>query len=142
MGDETQLVVRRTDNVEPLDLEEFSWKLRVRQLTLDDFDALIAMQQKCFPGMQPWGRDQIESQLAIFPKGQLCIECDGQLVASSSSLILDYDPKLAWHDWKAIADGGLPAQSQPERGHAVRDRDHGRSRVPGSEVVAATVRCA
>ena len=36
----------------------------------------------------------------------MCIECDGQLVASSSSLILDFDPKLAWHDWKAIADGG------------------------------------
>ena len=55
--------------MEPLDLDEFAWKLRVRQLTLDDFDALIAMQQKCFPGMQPWGRDQIESQLADFPEG-------------------------------------------------------------------------
>ena len=31
---------------------------------MDDFDALVAMQQRCFPGMQPWGREQIESQLA------------------------------------------------------------------------------
>ncbi|MBI2477992.1 MAG: hypothetical protein HYV60_04895 [Planctomycetia bacterium] len=35
--------------MEPLDLAEYEWKIRVRQLTIDDFDALIAMQKKCFP---------------------------------------------------------------------------------------------
>ena len=29
--------------MEPLDLDEFSWNIRVRQLTLDDYDALVAM---------------------------------------------------------------------------------------------------
>ncbi len=93
--------------MEPLDLDDFAWKLQVRQLTIDDFAVLVEMQQKCFPGMYPWSREQIESQLAIFPQGQLCVECDGKLVASSSSLILDYDPKQSWHDWKAVADGGF-----------------------------------
>jgi GNAT superfamily N-acetyltransferase len=64
------------------------------------------MAKKCFPGMQPWGRDQIESQLRIFPEGQLCVEIDGQLAATASSLILEYDPKLEWHNWKAVADSG------------------------------------
>jgi predicted amidohydrolase/GNAT superfamily N-acetyltransferase len=100
--------------VERLDLEEFAWKLRVRPLTIGDFDMLIAVQRKCFPGMANWARDQIESQLAIFPSGQLCIECDGQLVASSSSLILEYDPKLAWHDWKAVSDGGYIRNHNPK----------------------------
>jgi predicted amidohydrolase/GNAT superfamily N-acetyltransferase len=100
--------------IEPLDLEAFAWKIRVRELTLDDYEELVAMQRKCFPGMQPWGRDQIESQLAIFPKGQLCVECDGQLVASSSSLILDFDPKMSWHDWKAVADGGYIRNHNPK----------------------------
>ncbi|MCR9296143.1 MAG: GNAT family N-acetyltransferase, partial [bacterium] len=100
--------------MEPLDLKEFEWKTRVRRLTLDDYDALFDMAQKCFPGMQAWDRSQIESQLAIFPEGQLCVEIDGQLVASSSSLILDYDPKLEWHNWKAVADGGYIRNHRPK----------------------------
>ncbi len=57
---------------------------------------------------------QIESQLAIFPEGQLCVEIDGRLAASSSSLILDYDSTLEWHNWKAIADGGYIRNHKPK----------------------------
>jgi len=90
----------------PIDLTEYEWKINVRQLTLDDFDDLIAMQEKCFPGMQTWERDQIESQIATFPEGQLCVEIDGKLAASSSSLMLNYQSDMSWHDWKKVADGG------------------------------------
>ena len=92
--------------MEPLDLKEYEWKTLVRPLTMDDFDALVEMQQLCFPGMHPWQRDQIESQLRTFPKGQLGVEVDGRLAASSSSLIVNYDDNLAWHDWKKVADNG------------------------------------
>ena len=100
--------------MDPLDLKEFEWKTVVRQLTIDDFDNLIELAKKCFPGMQPWGRDQIESQLAIFPEGQLCVEIDGRLAASSSSLILEYDPSLEWHNWKAVADSGYIRNHKPK----------------------------
>jgi predicted amidohydrolase/ribosomal protein S18 acetylase RimI-like enzyme len=89
-----------------LRLEEFEKKIRLRALSLDDYDALVAMQGRCFPGMIPWGRDQIESQLGIFPEGQLCIEYRGRIVASSNSLIVDYDRFEEWHDWKLVADAG------------------------------------
>jgi predicted amidohydrolase/ribosomal protein S18 acetylase RimI-like enzyme len=92
--------------MEPLDLTEFEWKINVRQLTLDDYEGLSAMAERCFPGMEAWSRDQIESQLSIFPEGQLCVEIDGRLAASSSSLILEYDSTLEWHNWKAVADAG------------------------------------
>ncbi len=93
--------------MEPLDLKEFEWQITVRQLQLDDYDALIAMQQRCFPRMKPWQREQIESQLSIFPQGQMCIEIDGTLAASSASLILEYDPQLEWHNWQAVSDRGF-----------------------------------
>jgi predicted amidohydrolase/ribosomal protein S18 acetylase RimI-like enzyme len=96
-----------------IDLNEFEWKVRVRPLTLDDFDALVKLQLRCFPGMAPWSREQIESQLQVFPEGQLCVECDGQLAASSSSLILDYDPAMEWHNWKAVADSGYIRNHRP-----------------------------
>ena len=37
--------------------------LRLRPMKLDDFDAVVALQLRCFPGMGPWRREQIESQL-------------------------------------------------------------------------------
>ncbi len=89
-----------------LRLEDFEKKIRVRQLTLADYDDLVAMQAKCFPGMLPWGDDQIESQTSIFPEGQLCIEYDGRLVASSNSLVVDYDRYDDWQDWRRVADSG------------------------------------
>lgn len=97
-----------------LDLNEYEWNIKVRQLTLDDLDALLEMQLICFPGMLPWDKSQIESQLTVFPQGQICIECDGKLAASSSSVILDYDPNLKWHDWKETADNGYIRNHDPK----------------------------
>lgn len=101
-------------STERIDLDEYSSDIRLRRLTMDDFDALVAMQQRAFVGMTPWSRDQIQSQLEIFPEGQLCVEVDGKLAASSSSLILRYDPSLEWHNWKAVADDGYIRNHQPK----------------------------
>ena len=100
--------------MEPIDLTEFEWKTAVRPLSVGDYDALVAMQQKCFPGMETWRKEQIESQLAIFPEGQLGVEIDGVLVASSSSLIVEYDPALEWHNWRAVSDDGYIRNHKPK----------------------------
>lgn len=78
-------------DIAQLDLQDFEWNVQIRPLRIGDFDDLIRMQERCFPGMSPWGRDQIESQIAIFPEGQIVIEIDGKLAASSSSLIMQYE---------------------------------------------------
>jgi ribosomal protein S18 acetylase RimI-like enzyme len=97
-----------------LRLADFGKKIRVRGLTLEDFPALVEMQERCFPGMKPWALDQIQSQLEIFPAGQTCIEYNGRVVASSSSLIVDYDLYEAWQDWQHIADRGYIRNHDPE----------------------------
>ena len=89
-----------------LNLEEFESKLVLRKLRMDDFDELIALEEQCFPGAGTWKREHIESQLAIFPEGQFCIEFDGKIVASASSLIVDFGDYDAWHSWGEIADHG------------------------------------
>ncbi|WP_420852606.1 GNAT family N-acetyltransferase [Rubripirellula obstinata] len=83
-------------------------------MRIDDYETLVAIQKKCFGEMEPWGKDQIESQLAQFPEGQLVVECDGRLVASSSCLLLDYDDDLEWHDWKKTADSGYIRNHKPD----------------------------
>jgi len=100
--------------VRKLRLGDFERKIRLRSLTLDDYPALVEMQARCFPGMQTWSRDQIESQLAHFPEGQICLEYQGRLVASSNSLVVEYDRYEEWHDWRRVSDSGLITNHTPD----------------------------
>ncbi|MBX3359484.1 MAG: GNAT family N-acetyltransferase [Phycisphaeraceae bacterium] len=97
---------RLPNPVEPLELAEFETKLSVRNLRPEDFDAIVSLQSRCFPGMTTWGAEQINSQLRTFPEGQFCVEYDGRIVASASSLIVDFERHEHWHDWKIISDSG------------------------------------
>ncbi|MEX1025767.1 MAG: GNAT family N-acetyltransferase [Planctomycetota bacterium] len=97
-----------------LQLEDYEREIILRQLTMEDFDELVAMQSVCFPGMQNWGREQIQSQLQRFPEGQIVIEIDGRIAASSSSLVVDFEDYSAWHDWKVLSDNGSIRNHDPE----------------------------
>ena len=83
----------------------------VRTLKLSDYQAVCDLQIKCFPGMKPWKQDQFESQIEQFPEGQICIEMDGKIVASSSSLIVDFDLYDEWQNWAVIADKNTSYQT-------------------------------
>lgn len=90
-----------------LDLKKFEKNIELRQLTLGDFESVTALQLKCFPGMKPWSKEQFISQISIFPEGQLCLQIQNNIVASSSSLILDFSLYSEWHSWREIADEGF-----------------------------------
>jgi predicted amidohydrolase/GNAT superfamily N-acetyltransferase len=100
--------------MQELNLEEYEGRVILRQIRMEDFDRIVVMQAACFEGMQTWQREQIESQLQIFPEGQLCIEYDGLIVASASSLIVDFDHYHQWHNWREIADNGYIRNHDPE----------------------------
>jgi predicted amidohydrolase/GNAT superfamily N-acetyltransferase len=94
-------------------LENFERRIHVRPMRIEDFDALVQLQLRCFPGMTPWKREQIESQLRIFPEGQIVVEYHGHLVASASCLIVDFARHSAWHNWKEVADSGYIRNHDP-----------------------------
>ncbi|MCA8968328.1 MAG: GNAT family N-acetyltransferase, partial [Planctomycetes bacterium] len=96
-----------------INLEDFETKIVLRNLQIEDFDALIEMQAASFPGMKTWGRDQIESQIERFPEGQFVIEVQGEIVASASSLIVDFESVVDWHDWRRVADDGYIRNHNP-----------------------------
>ncbi len=96
-----------------VDIRDFETKIRTRSLRIEDYDELIELQHLCFPGMEIWGKDQIESQIKIFPEGQICVEYEGELVASSSSLIVDFDLYEDWHNWKNLSDNGYIRNHNP-----------------------------
>lgn len=97
-----------------IDLESFQKKVVVRSIQMDDYDQIVDIQTLCFPGMQPWSREQIASQISIFPEGQICVEYNGKVVASSSSLIIDFDMYGEKHSWFDIADRGMIRNHNPD----------------------------
>jgi len=88
-------------------LKDFEKSIKVRQLILDDYQNIIKLQEKCFPGMKTWTIEQFSSQINIFPEGQIAVEYNGVIVASSSSLIVDFTLYSDWQDWHIIADNGF-----------------------------------
>ncbi len=105
--------VHALPDVSELDLSDFSRQIRTRPLLPSDFEAMVELQRLCFPGMQSWKRAQYLSQLEIFPEGQVCVEYEGVVVASASSVIVAFAEYSAWHDWKEIADDGFIRNHDP-----------------------------
>ncbi|MEJ2635017.1 MAG: GNAT family N-acetyltransferase [Calditrichia bacterium] len=97
-----------------VDFESFQKKIVVRQIQPEDLDQIVQLQLKCFPGMQPWSKPEFQSQLRIFPEGQICVEYEGRIVASSSSLIIDYDLYGERHNWSEISSNGYITNHNPE----------------------------
>ena len=69
-----------------LNLKKFEKNLVLRTLRSSDWEGVTALERLCFPNMEPWTREQFESQLKLFPEGQIGLEYQGKLVASSASL--------------------------------------------------------
>jgi predicted amidohydrolase/ribosomal protein S18 acetylase RimI-like enzyme len=88
-------------------------ELIVRQLRLDDFERVTEIQARCFPGMRPWSREQFASHLQVFPEGQVGLEYGGRLVASASSLILDFGLYDGEHTWAQVTDSGMIRNHNP-----------------------------
>jgi predicted amidohydrolase/ribosomal protein S18 acetylase RimI-like enzyme len=105
-------------------LREFEQKVALRPLRLEDFDQLVEMQRLCFPNMATWTREQIASAIQHFPEGQLCIEYKGKVVASTSSLIVDFDEYSNWHNWREISDNGY-----------IRNHDYSGETMYGIEIM-------
>ncbi|UFU00405.1 bifunctional GNAT family N-acetyltransferase/carbon-nitrogen hydrolase family protein [Radiobacillus kanasensis] len=89
-----------------LDLSQFEKKLIVRNIEEKDINQIIALQLICFPNMEPWKEEHLHSHLKHFPEGQFCVEYDGKIIGSCSSLIVNFDEYDDKHTWDDITDGG------------------------------------
>lgn len=90
---------------------------KIRNYTSTDIPALIRIQQECFPPPFPsdlwWNEEQLQSHLTHFPEGTLCIEVDGKLVGSMTSLLVDFNLNNPYHSWADITDNGYIRTHNP-----------------------------
>lgn len=97
-----------------IDLSKFEKKMIIRNIEMKDIDDIIALQHLCFPGMQPWKPEHLESHLNMFPEGQLCAEYDGEIIGSCSSLLINFDEYDDRHTWDDITDEGYITNHNPD----------------------------
>lgn len=78
----------------------------VRATKSADVVRLLELQQRVYPTIAPWQRDQFAHQLKIFPQGQLVAEMDGRIVGCASALVILWDEWADEHTWKQITAAG------------------------------------
>ncbi|MGK0362336.1 MAG: putative amidohydrolase/ribosomal protein S18 acetylase RimI-like enzyme [Bradymonadia bacterium] len=82
-------------------------RLVVRPLTVDDFDAVVALHARCFPTMDSWTLEEWAAQTRVFPDGQIGVELDGIVVATSSSAIVFAEDYVDPHTYGQASGEGL-----------------------------------
>jgi len=78
-------------------------KLNLRNLVQDDYADIKEMMDIIYPHMGgALPEDLFRKQLEAFPKGQICIEDNGRVVAAAFSLIVDYEKFGDQHTYDQI----------------------------------------
>jgi predicted amidohydrolase/ribosomal protein S18 acetylase RimI-like enzyme len=88
--------------------------LEVRQLRKQDYQAIAALQERCFPEILAWTSEQFDNHLTVFPEGQIGITYEGRIVATSSTLILERASLRPHHSFAEVIPGGLLERHDPE----------------------------
>ncbi|MFC7682184.1 GNAT family N-acetyltransferase [Paenibacillus sp. GCM10028914] len=90
----------------------------IRNYTPADFEELIIIQSETFPPPYPpeqwWNHEQLGNHVSLFPEGALCVEVDGVLAGSITSLIINYDPDEPAHSWAKATDNGYIRSHNPQ----------------------------
>lgn len=83
----------------------------IRNITKNDIPKIVDLQKDSFPDMAAygmiWPSSFLQSHMNIFPEGQLCVEVEGKIVGSASSLIVSLRSDHADHTWYDITGHGL-----------------------------------
>lgn len=89
-------------------------KLLVRNATRDDVPAILALQDRAYPNMDPDTPAMIRGQIANFPEGQFVVEYEGDVVGWCASFIIGEDVAFGPHDWAGITGAGFAARHDPD----------------------------
>ncbi len=81
--------------------------ITLRQMTVADIPAVVALQRRVFPDQLAWSAEELLQHLEIFPEGQLvAVDAESEIVGSASSLIIDWDDYAESAQWPVITGHG------------------------------------
>jgi ribosomal protein S18 acetylase RimI-like enzyme len=89
----------------------------IRNYHKEDIAELIQIQKESFPPPFPselwWNEEQLMNHVNIFQEGALCVEVDGILAGSVTSLMVDFELEQPDHTWEEITDDGYIRHHNP-----------------------------
>jgi len=80
-------------------------KLTIRNTLYTDTRKIEDLQKTSFPDLAEtslWSKSHLDNHLQIFPKGQFCVEYDGQVIGSSSSFVTQLSSEYENHTWLEV----------------------------------------
>ncbi|WP_342511394.1 GNAT family N-acetyltransferase [Sporosarcina sp. FSL K6-1522] len=97
-----------------VNLKNQAQEIVVRNILKEDLDAVAALSMKCFGPDMSLKHEHFESQLELFPEGQICLECNGQIVGTALSLIVNFEEYGDEHTYYEISDLGFIRNHNPQ----------------------------
>ena len=94
--------------------ENHDSRITVRELGPEDYEQVKRLQIKCFPDIEPWTQREFALQLKRFPEGQIGVTLDGELVASSSSMIVVGEEWVEEHTFDEVSSNGTIRNHEEE----------------------------
>jgi GNAT superfamily N-acetyltransferase len=79
----------------------------------DDLQRVKDIQDSVYPGIGGWRIEQLESQLRVFPQGQMVACMGDQVVGAASSLIVKWDTYGTDHSYREVTAGGFFTTHDP-----------------------------
>jgi len=73
---------------------------------MEDAPQLIELQRRTYSTIPPWSEAKIDSQLRVFPQGQVVAVLDQRIVGAASSLVVLWDDWPVDHSWTEITGAG------------------------------------
>lgn len=98
-----------------IDVLQLENKLVVREIREDDIDEIVRVARLGFgiPNVA-FPAESYKSHIKIFPEGQICVEYNGKIIGSSSSLIVNYEDYGDDHTLKQISGNGRITNHNPD----------------------------
>lgn len=94
--------------------KQLKQEIIVRNIEYEDLQQVAALSHKCFGTGMSLKYDHMESQLKIFPKGQICVEYDGEIVGCALSLIVNFSEYGYDHTYDEISGDGYIRNHNPD----------------------------
>ncbi|MGM8211509.1 GNAT family N-acetyltransferase [Virgibacillus sp. W0430] len=92
-------------------------KMIIRNSTYSDINELVQLSTVGFPGMEPFTAADFKSHLNIFPQGQYCVEHEGKIIGSCTSMIINFDDYLDEDSFDKITFYGSIKNHNPNGHH-------------------------
>ncbi|MCC5980840.1 MAG: GNAT family N-acetyltransferase [Oceanicaulis sp.] len=88
--------------------------LNVRNATVEDVPAILALQDRAYPALPPDLPGMIRGQIQAFPEGQFLVEYEGDVVGWCATFITTEELAMRPHSWAEITGNGYAARHDEE----------------------------